>query len=143
MTKHFSNQPVNEIVKSHVWAEFNIVSVFPTLELKRIMKKRQSLLDAVSEQILMATNRTYTPTKTKWVTEPDGNVRRVLVPIQIRRWWKQIPNGKIHICVYFKGRPTELIPGKSAIEINAHSDLIPTLQLIHKSIELGDFDDLI
>ena len=86
MTKHFSKQSANEIVKLHVWAEFNIVSVFPTPELKRIMKKRQSLLDAVSEQILMATNRTYTPTKTKWVTEPDGNVRRVLVPVQIKRW---------------------------------------------------------
>ena len=85
MTKHFSKQSANEIVKLHVWAEFNIVSVFPTPELKRIMKKRQSLLDAVSEQILMATNRTYTPTETKWVTEPDGNVRRVLVPVQIKR----------------------------------------------------------
>ena len=143
MTKHFLKQSAIEIAKSHVWAEFNIVSVFPTPELKRIMKKRQSLLDAVSKQILMATNRTYTPTKTKWITEPDGNVRRVLVPIQIKKWWKQIPNGKLHICVYVKGNPIELLPGKNAIEILAHSELIPTLQLLHKSIELGDFDDLI
>ncbi len=143
MTKHFLKHSANGITKSHVWTEFNIVSVFPTPELKRIMKKRQSLLDAVSEQILMATNRAYTPTKTKWITEPDGNVRRVLVPIQIKKWWKQIPNGKLHICLYFKGKAIELMPGKDAIEIRAYSELIPTLQLVHKSIELGDFDDLI
>ena len=143
MTKHFFKHSANEIAKSHIWAAFDIVSVFPTPELKRIIRKRKSLLDALSEQILMATTRNYTPSKTKWITEPDGNIRRVLVPIQIKKWWKQIPNGKLHICVYFKGKPIELMPGKNAIEIKGHSELIPTLQLVQKSIELGDFDDLI
>jgi hypothetical protein len=143
MTRHFNKQSVNGIAKSDAWAALNIVSVFPTHELKRIMKKRQLLLDAVSEQILMATTRSYCPTKTKWITEADGNVRRVQVPIQLKKWWKQIPNGKLHICIYSKGKPIDLEPGKSAIEIEAYSELIPTLKLVQKSIELGDFDDLI
>ena len=143
MTRHFNKQSVNGIAKSDAWAALNIVSVFPTHELKRIMKKRQSLLDAVSEQILMATTRSYCPTKTKWITEADGNVRRVKVPIQLKKWWKQIPNGKLHICIYVRGKPIDLEPGKNAIEIGGYSELIPTLKLVHKSIELGDFDDLI
>ena len=143
MTRHFNKQSVNRITKSDAWAALKIVSVFPTHELKRIMKKRQSLLDAVSEQILMATTRSYCPTKTKWITEADGNVRRVQVPIQLKKWWKQIPNGKLHICIYVRGKPMDLEPGKNAIEIEGCSELIPTLKLIYKSIELGDFDDLI
>ena len=143
MTRHFNKQSVNGIAKSDAWAALNIVSVFPTHELKRIMKKRQSLLDAVSEQILMATTRSYCPTKTKWITEADGNVRRVHVPIQLKKWWKQIPNGKLHICIYVRGKPMDLEPGKNAIEIEGYSELIPTLKLVHKSIKLGDFDDLI
>ena len=143
MTRHFNKQSVKAIAKSDAWAALNIVSVFPTHELKRIMKKRQSLLDAVSEQILMATTRSYCPTKTKWITEADGNVRRVQVPIQLKKWWKQIPNGKLHICIYVRGKPMDLEPGKNAIEIEGYSELIPTLKLVHKSIELGDFDDLI
>ena len=97
MTKYFSGQSVSQSAKSDVWAALNIVSLYPASELKRIMKKRQSLLDAVSEQILMATTRSYTPTKSKWITEADGNVRRVQVPIQLKKWWTQIPNGKLHL----------------------------------------------
>ncbi|MGA0371492.1 MAG: DUF6641 family protein [Paracoccaceae bacterium] len=142
MTKHFSWQSVSETAKSDAWAALNIVSLYPTPELRRIMKKRQSLLDAVSEQILMATTRSYTPTKSKWITEADGNVRRVQVPIQLKKWWTQIPNGKLHLCVFVKGKPLELEPGKTAIEIEGIAELIPTLKLVHQSIELGDFDDL-
>jgi len=143
MIKHLDKRSFIETAKSDAWAALNIVSVFPTTELKRIMKKRQSLLNAVSEQILMATTRSYSPTKTKWITEADGNVRRVQVPVQLKRWWKQIPNGKLHICIYSKGKALELEPGKNAIQIEGYSELIPTLKLVHKSIELGDFDDLI
>ena len=143
MTKHFNNQSVHKNKKSNAWATLNIVSVFPMPELKRIMKKRQKLLDAVSEQILMATTRSYTPTKIKWVTEADGNVRRVRVPMQRKKWWRQIPNGKLHICVYTNSKPLNLEPGKNAIEIEGYSELIPTLKLIHRSVELGDFDDVI
>jgi len=143
MTKHFDKRPVIETAKSDVWAALTIVSVFPTPELKRIMKKRQSLLNALSQQILMATTRSYSPTKTKWITEADGNVRQVQVPVQLKRWWKQIPNGKLHICIYVKGKALDLEPGKNAIQIEGYSELIPTLKLVHKSIELGDFDDLI
>ncbi len=143
MTKFFNMQSVNETAKSDAWAALNIVSVFPTPELKRILKKRQSLLDALSEQILIATTRSYISSKPKWITEADGNVRRVQVPVKLKKWWKQIPNGRLHICVYVKGKPLELEPGKNAIEIAEYSQLIPTLKLIQKSIELGDFDDLI
>lgn len=143
MTKHFTKKSMIKSAKSDTWALLKIVSVFPTLELKQIMKKRQSLLDAVSEQILMASTRSYTPTKTKWITEADGNVRRVQVSIKLKKWWQQIPNGKIHICVYVRGKPIDLESGKNAIEIEGYSKLIPTLHLIQKSIEVGDFDNLI
>jgi len=107
------------------------------------MNKRDQLKTKLSEQILMATDRSYVPTKTKWITEVDGHVRRVAVPVKVRRWWSDVDGGKIQISLFHKGKPIELEPGKDAIEVSSQNDLVSTLKLLQKSIDLGDFDSLL
>ena len=68
---------------------------------------------------MMATNRSYAPMKSKWITEVDGNVRRVAVPVSSKNGGA-IVRRKIQICVYHRGKMLELAPGKNAIEINSH-----------------------
>ena len=143
MTKHFRTNSKGAKAKSDIWASLKIVALTPETEIKKIMKKRASLRDQISEQILMATNRSYSPMKYKWITESDGHVRRVAIPLKMKKWWRQLPTGQLQICIYTGGKPVELDAGKSAIEIKAHSDLVPTLQLIQEAVDLGDFDDLI
>ena len=107
------------------------------------MKKRDQLKTKLSEQILMATDRSYVATKNKWITEVDGHVRRVALPVKVRRWWSEVDGGKLQISLFYKGKPLELEPGKDAVEVSCPNDLIPTLRLLQKSIDLGDFDNLL
>ena len=143
MTKQFSQKQAAKSAKSDIWSSFRLVSAYPEKEIKKILKKRTVLREALAEQILMATNRSYTPMKTKWITEADGNVRRVAVPLAIKKWWRQNPDGKIQICVYYRGKVLDLAPRKNAIEINSLAELLPTLNLINASIDLGDFDEFL
>ena len=106
------------------------------------MTKRDQIKTKLTEQILLATDRSYVPTKNKWITEVDGHVRRISVPVKVRRWWSEVEGGKIQVSVYYKGKPLELEAGKNAIEINSPNELVPTLRLLQKSIDLGDFDVL-
>ena len=143
MTKHFMKDLDEISSKSDIWTSLRLVSLFPETQLKKIMKKRESLKDQLSEQILMATNRSYSPMKYRWLTETDGHVRRVAVPTKLKKWWREIPTGKLQLCIYVRGKALELEVGKNAIEIDTYSDLIPTLQLIQQAVDLGDFDELL
>ena len=142
MTKHFNKQSVKEIAKSDAWTALNIVSVFPAHELKQIMKKRNSLLDAVSEQILMATTRSYSPTKTNGLLKlmVMCDVFKFQYNSKVVETNSKRQTSYLHL---FQRQAYDLEPCKSAIEIEAYSELILTLKLVQKSIELGDFDDLI
>ena len=131
------------VVKSDIWNSLKFVAKTPNSKIKSIMNKRDLLKTKLSEQILMATDRSYVPTKSKWITEVDGHVRRVSIPVKVRRWWSDIEGGKVQISLYYRGKPLELEPGKHAIEVNVPNGLVPTLQLLKKSIDLGDFDILL
>jgi hypothetical protein len=143
MTKHFMKDSEETSSKSDIWASLRLVSLFPETQLKKIMKKRETLKDQLSEQILMATNRSYSPMKYQWLTETDGHVRRVAVPMKLKKWWREIPTGKLQLCIYVRGKALELEVGKNAIEIDTYSDLVPTLQLMQEVVDLGDFDELL
>ena len=143
MTKHFSKINAPAEVKSDIWNSLKFVAKIPNSKIKSVMNKRDQLKTKLSEQILMATDRSYVPTKTKWITEVDGHVRRVAVPVKVRRWWSDVDGGKIQISLFHKGKPIELEPGKDAIEVSSQNDLVSTLKLLQKSIDLGDFDSLL
>ena len=143
MTKHFSKIKSQDEVKSDIWNSLKFVRKIPNSQIKSAMKKRDQLKTKLSEQILMATDRSYVPTKNKWITEVDGHVRRVALPVKVRRWWSEIDGGKLQISLFYKGKPLELEPGKDAVEVSCPNDLIPTLRLLQKSIDLGDFDNLL
>jgi len=143
MTKHFSKIKSPAEAKSEIWNKLKFVTRIPSSKIKSIMSKREQLKTKLSEQILMATDRSYVPTKNKWITEVDGHVRRVSVPIKAKRWWTEAEGGKLQISLYHKGKPLELEFGKDAIEVNSLNDLVPTLRLLKKSVDLGDFDSLL
>ena len=143
MTKHFSKIKSPDEVKSDIWNSLKFVRKIPNSQIKSAMKKRDQLKTKLSEQILMATDRSYVPAKNKWITEVDGHVRRVALPVKVRRWWSEIDGGKLQISLFYKGKPLELEPGKDAVEVSCPNDLIPTFRLLQKSIDLGDFDSLL
>ena len=143
MTKHFIFDKENILPKSEIWRGFKLVTRIPEKQLKHTQNIRNRLQKLISQQILMASDKSYQPTKFKWVTDAFGNVRRVAVPIRTKKWWILTPCGKVQISVIYKGNPVELEFGKNAIEIDSLNDLIPTLKLLQKSVALGDFDSIL
>ena len=131
------------ITRSKEWASFKLVPASPIQSISKVFRKRDDLHREVAEQILMASNPSYVPMKSRWITAPDGAVRRVVVPKKLKKWWVSLPNGKIEVSVYVKRKRLELEIGKNAIEIDGKSELLSTLESIQRSIDHGDFDTLI
>ena len=137
------NQPNDGILneeRSENWSSFKFVESVSTQIVSRILRKREALHKLVAEQIYMASNPSFVPTKSKWVTGIDGNIRQVMVPKKLKKWWVLLPDGKLQIAVYWKSKQLEFEEGKDAIEVESLDELVPTLEGIKQSIDLGDFD---
>ena len=143
MTSRASESENHGITRSKEWASFKLVPASPIQSISKVFRKRDDLHREVAEQILMASNPSYVPMKSRWITAPDGAVRRVVVPKKLKKWWVSLPNGKIEVSVYVKRKRLELEIGKIAIEIDGKSELLSTLESIQRSIDHGDFDTLI
>ena len=143
MTSRASESENHGITRSKEWASFKLVPASPIQSISKVFRKRDDLHREVAEQILMASNPSYVPMKSRWITAPDGAVRRVVVPKKLKKWWVSLPNGKIEVSVYVKRKRLELEIGKNAIEIDSKSELLSTLESIQRSIDHGDFDTLI
>ena len=50
------------------------------------LKRRRKLIAKIDEQILIATDSNYRPTKIKWVHNEDGTERKIEIPKRIRHW---------------------------------------------------------
>lgn len=137
------NQPNDGILnekRSENWSSFKFVESVSTQIVSKILRKREALHKLVVEQIYMASNPSFVPTKSKWVTGIDGNIRQVMVPKKIKKWWVLLPDGKLQVAVYWKSKQLEFEEGKDAIEVESLNELVPTLEGIKQSIDLGDFD---
>ena len=137
------NQPNDEVLneeRSENWSSFKFVESVTAQSVSKILRKRETLHKLVSEQIYMANNPSFVPTKSKWITGIDGNVRQVMVPKKIKKWWVLLPDGKLQVAIYWKSKQLEFEEGKNAIEVNSIAGLVPTLESIKYSIDLGDFD---
>ena len=143
MTNRANDSENHGITRSKEWASFKLVPASPIQSISKVFRKRDDLHREVAEQILMASNPSYVPMKSRWITAPDGAVRRVVVPKKLKKWWVSLPNGKIEVSVYVKRKRLELEIGKNAIEIDGKSELLSTLESIQRSIDHGDFDTLI
>ena len=85
----------------------------------------------IDEQIQLVTNKDYTPTQHKWVTDDEGKQTKVKVAKRVKRWWTASVDGKINLVVRYGSKPLEFAKGKNAIE------------LASEAAELGELDTLI
>ena len=118
------NQPTVENPqeeRSENWSSFKFVESVTAQSVNKIFRKREMLHKLVADQIYMADNPSYVPTKSKWVTGIDGNVRKVMVPTKFKKWWILLPDGKLQIAVYWKSKQLEFEDGKNAIEIRKYN----------------------
>jgi len=115
----------------------------PTNRNNSFLKRRRKLIAKIDEQILLATDSNYKPTKIKWVRNEDGTERKLEIPKRVRRWWCGQQGGTILLTIRYGNKVIELEQGKNAIELSSISELAPTLQSIKQAVDDGEFDTII
>jgi hypothetical protein len=107
------------------------------------LKRRRKLIAKIDEQILLATDSNYKPTKIKWVRNEDGTERKLEIPKRVRRWWCGQQGGTILLTIRYGNKVIEFEKGKNAIELSSKAELELTLQSIKNAVGNGEFDKLL
>jgi len=107
------------------------------------LKRRRKLIAKIDEQILLATDSNYKPTKIKWVQNEDGTERKLEIPKRARRWWTEQQGGTILLTIRYGNKVIEFEQGKNAIELSSKKEIMPTLQNIKKAVDNGEYDKLL
>ena len=115
----------------------------PTNRNNSCLKRRRKIIAKIDEQILLATDSNYKPTKIKWVRNEDGIERKLEIPKRIRRWWCEQQGGTILLTIRYGNKLIEFEEGKNAIKLSSKAALEPTLHSIKKDVDDGEFDGLL
>ena len=121
----------------------NFVAFNPLSNKNPIAVRGRKLIATIDEQIQLKANNDYTPTQHKWVTDEDGNQRKVEVPKRVKRWWTASVDGKIIRAVRYGSKPLEFAKGKNAIELASEKEVADVLARVREAAELGELDALI
>ena len=121
----------------------NFVAFNPLANNNPIAVHRRKLAAKVDEQIQLATDKDYTPTQHKQITDADGNQRKVEVAKRVKRWWTASADGKVNLIVRYGSKPLEFAKGKNAIELASEAEVADTLRKVRNAVELGELDAVI
>ena len=121
----------------------NFVAFNPLQNNNPIAVRRRKLMAKIDEQIQLATNKDYTPTQHKWITDDEGKQTKVEVAKRVKRWWTASVDGKINLVVRYGSKPLEFAKGKNAIELANEAEVADTLRKVREAVELGELDVLI
>ena len=121
----------------------NFVAFNPLANSNPIAVRRRKLIAKIDEQIQLASDKDYTPTQHKWITDADGNQKKVEVAKRVKRWWTASVDGKINLVVRYGRKPLEFAKGKNAIEVASEADVANTLRKVRAAAEAGELDALI
>ena len=120
----------------------NLVAFNPLQNNNPIAVRRRKLIAKIDEQIQLATNKDYTPTQHKWVTDEHGNQRKVEVAKRVKRWWTASVDGKINLVVRYGSKPLEFVKDKKAIELANEAEVADVLAKVREAADLGELDAL-
>ena len=121
----------------------NFVAFNPFQNNNPIAIRRRKLIAKIDEQLQLASDKDYTPTQHKWITDADGNQKKVEVAKRVKRWWTASVDGKINLVVRYGSKPLEFAKGKNAIELASEGEVADTLRKVREAAELGELDALI
>ena len=123
--------------------KLNFVAFTPLQNNNPIAVRRRKLMAKIDEQIQLASDKDYTPTQHKWVTDEQGKQTKVEVAKRVKRWWTASADGKINLVVRYGSKPLEFAKGKNAIELASETEVADTLRKVREAAKLGELDALI
>ena len=120
-----------------------LVSFSPIINTSPDAVRRRKLIAKIDEQLALAANSDYQPTKTKRVKDEEGNVQKVEVKKRIKRWWAATADGKVNLTIRYGSKAIEFTKGKNAIELDSEEQVASTLLKVKEAVQAGEFDALI
>lgn len=105
-----------------------------------VFVRRRKLADKIAQQINLASDAAYAPTKIITVKDENGNEKRREVAKRIKRWWVTNADGSVQLTVRYGSKPIEFAKGKNAIELSSASEIAPTLTAISDAVMNGELD---
>lgn len=108
-----------------------------------VARRREKLAFKVEEQIKLAVDSTYRPTKIVWSRSADGTEHKVEQPKRIKRWWVEAQDGTVQLTVRYGAKPLELAKGKNAIALKSKDEVEDTLRKLQQAVLNGEFDTIL
>lgn len=108
-----------------------------------IAVRRRKLIAKIDEQILLATDSSFVPVKTKWLKDSEGVEQKTEVRKRVKRWWSECSDGTVQLTVRYGSKPIEFEKGKSAILVATLAEVAPTLKTVRTAVESGELDELL
>lgn len=108
-----------------------------------VARRREKLAFKVEEQIKLAVDSTYRPTKIVWSRSADGTEHKVEQPKRIKRWWVEAVDGTVQLTVRYGAKPLELAKGKNAIALKSKDEVEDTLRKLQQAVLNGEFDTIL
>ena len=115
----------------------------PNTQRSPIARRREKLAFKLEEQLKLASDSTYQPTKIVWSSDSDGNQHKVEQPKRIKRWWIELDDGSVQLTVRYGSKPLEFAKGKNAIALKGKEDVEPTLRKLKLAVLAGEFDEML
>ena len=115
----------------------------PNTQRSPIARRREKLAFKLEEQLKLAIDSTYQPTKIVWNTDSDGNQHKIEQPKRIKRWWIEHTDGSVQLTVRYGSKPLEFAKGKNAIALKRKEEVEPTLRKLKLAVLAGEFDEML
>lgn len=123
-----------------VIASLKLIEFKPQNASGDVFVRRRKLADKIAQQINLASDPVYTPTKIVTVTDENGNAQRREVAKRIKRWWVTNADGSVQLTVRYGSKPIEFAKGKNAIELASGLEISSTLTAISDAVMNGELD---
>jgi hypothetical protein len=125
-------------------ASLKLVAAKKPSNLPPVVHRRNKLSAKVVEQILLARAQNegtvFAPTRTKTVTNAEGQRVQLTQPKRVKPWWFIAESGKCCIAIRYGSKVLELAKGKTAIEVASASALIDALEAVNAAVIAGELD---
>jgi len=125
-------------------ASLKLVAAKKPSNLPPVVHRRNKLSSKVFEQIQLARcqneGTVFAPTRTKTVTNAEGQRVQLTQPKRVKPWWFVAESGKCCIAIRYGSKVLELAKGKTAIEVASASALIDALEAVNAAVIAGELD---
>jgi hypothetical protein len=125
-------------------ASLKLVSAKKPSNLPPVVHRRNKLSSKVLEQIQLARSQnegtSFAPTRTKTVTNAEGQRVQLTQPKRVKPWWFVAESGKCCIAIRYGSKVLELAKGKTAIEVASAGALIDALEAVNAAVIAGELD---